>query len=60
MLNLKLTLPSLGATLFLFRQEGAQLQTDPAGAFLFSHAVVGQRAINKQNLLTLAERNFFK
>jgi hypothetical protein len=48
--------------LFLFRQEGTQLQTDPAGAFLFSHAVVGKGA--KRNAqtepVTTGEVKFYK
>jgi hypothetical protein len=47
--------------LFLFRQEGTQLQTDPAGAFLFSHAVVGKGAKRNEQtepVTTAVERNF--
>jgi hypothetical protein len=48
--------------LFLFRQEGTQLQTDPAGAFLFSHAVVGKGAKRNEQTepVTTGGAKFFK
>jgi hypothetical protein len=50
------------ATVFLFRQEGTQLHTDPAGAFLLSHAVVGKGAMRNEQTepVTTGGAKFFQ
>jgi hypothetical protein len=52
----------LSATLFLFRQEGAQWHTDLAGAFLLSHVVVGKGATSNEQAeqVTTGGAKFFQ